>query len=250
MAKSTRSRKYYTESLISCCCVSALLSQYPFVWMHQRLPHANQIRNSNVLIIDTENTHSIRLGMVATLGHLRRTQHPRIEAAGPVPSTYSMLSLGAAVVDDPRETFYVELRPMNDKFVPEAMKVIGRTLEDFARNGRDPREAMAAFRDWIRGVAHSARPVFVGFNGTFDWAFVNFYFHEYLGENPFGFGGIDIKSYYMGMTGCAWEDTRSSRISSDLKGQSSHTHNALDDAMEQAEMFRRIRERAAESKQK
>jgi DNA polymerase III epsilon subunit-like protein len=170
-----------------------------------------------------------------------------IEAAGPVPSTYSMLSLGAVSVEDPKKTFYVEFKPVNDKFVPDAMEVVGRTLQDFAKNGCEPRLAMNAFRDWLRDAAKSAKPVFVGFNAAFDWAFVNFYFHEYLGENPFGFGGIDIKSYYMGMTGCAWEDTRSSRVSCDLTGPSPHTHNALDDAIEQAEMFRHMRERAAKA---
>lgn len=168
-----------------------------------------------------------------------------IEAAGPVPSTFSMLSLGAVVVDDPNKTFYVELKPVNDKFLPDAMKVVGRSLQDFAKNGRDPEEAMTALCDWVGNVANSAKPVFVGFNATFDWAFVNFYFHQCLGESPFGFGGIDIKSYYMGMTGCTWEDTQSSRIQSDLKGKSRHTHNALDDAVEQAEMFRRMREKAS-----
>ena len=163
-----------------------------------------------------------------------------IEAAGPVPSVFSMLSLGAVVVGDPKRTFYVELKPVNDKFVPDAMKVVGRALQDFANSGRDPKEAMAAFRAWLLSVAKAAKPVFVGFNATFDWAFVNYYFHHYLGENPFGFGGIDIKSYYMGLTSCAWEDTRSSRIRPELKGASLHTHNALDDAMEQAEMFRRM----------
>jgi ribonuclease T len=167
-----------------------------------------------------------------------------IEAAGPIPSAFSMLSLGAVVVDDPRKTFYVELKPVNDKFVPDAMKVVGRALHEFAKSGREPKEAMTAFRDWLLSMAKAATPVFVGFNATFDWAFVNFYFHQYLGENPFGFGGIDIKSYYMGMTGCAWEDTRSSRIRSDLKGPSPHTHNALDDAVEQAEMFRRMMKKA------
>jgi DNA polymerase III epsilon subunit-like protein len=171
-----------------------------------------------------------------------------IEAAGPVPSAFSMLSLGAVVVDDPKKTFYVELKPVSDKFVPEAMKVFGRTLQDFAKKGRDPKGAMTAFRDWLVSVAKEAKPVFVGFNATFDWAFVNFYFYQYLGENPFGFGGIDIKSYYMGMMGCEWEDTRSSHISSELKGPSPHTHNALDDAVEQAEMFKRMREIAGEGK--
>jgi ribonuclease T len=72
---------------------------------------------------------------------------------------------------------------------------------------------------------------------------VNYYFQQYLGENPFGFGGVDIKSYYMGLSGCTWDDARSSRIPSAIKGSSRHTHNALDDAIEQGEMFRRMRER-------
>jgi len=168
-----------------------------------------------------------------------------VEAAGPLPPTYSMLALGAVAVDDPKATFYVEMRPMNDKSVPGAMKVVGRTLQNFARTGRDPKEAMTAFRDWLSSVAESRKPVFVGFNATFDWAFVNFYFHRYLGESPFGIGGIDIKSYYMGLSGCAWEDTRSSRIPAEFKGSSlRHTHNALDDAIEQAELFRRMREKS------
>jgi DNA polymerase III epsilon subunit-like protein len=167
-----------------------------------------------------------------------------IEAAGPVPATYSMLSLGAALVHDLQTNFYVEFQPINRKSVPNAMKVIGRTLKDFERTGRDPKEAMIAFRDWIESVAKNGKPTFVGFNATFDWAFVNYYFQQYLGENPFGFGGIDIKSYYMGLSGCTWDDSRSSRIPSAIKGSSRHTHNALDDAIEQGEMFRRMRERA------
>jgi ribonuclease T len=87
--------------------------------------------------------------------------------------------------------------------------------------------------------------VFVGFNATFDWSFVNFYFQQYPGKNPFGIGGIDIKSYYMGLSGVTWEDTRSSRIPKEYTNSSRrHTHNALDDAIEQAEIFRRMRQKA------
>lgn len=168
-----------------------------------------------------------------------------VEAAGPIPPTYSMLSLGAAVVANPEFTFYVEIAPINEHYVPEAINVIGRPLKDFTRTGHDPKEAMTEFRDWLRQVTQGRKLVFVGFNATFDWAFVNFYFHEYLGENPFGFGGIDIKSYYMGITGCAWEDTRSSRIANEFKSPSPHTHQALDDAIEQGEMFRKMREKAS-----
>src|SRR5471030_1669061 len=119
-----------------------------------------------------------------------------IEAAGPLPPTYSMLSLGAVLVDDPKATFYVELRPTNDEALPAAMKVVGRTLKEFAEVGLTPKEAMTGFRDWLTGVAEAGKPVFVGFNASFDWAFVNYYFHHYLGEFPFGIGGIDIKAYY------------------------------------------------------
>jgi ribonuclease T len=169
-----------------------------------------------------------------------------VEAAGPLPPTYSMLSLGAVAVDDPQATFYVEFKPLNDNAVPAAMKVVGRSLQDFAQVGRKPKDAMIALRDWLGSVAKNAKPVFVGFNAAFDWAFVNFFFHQYLGENPFGIGGIDIKSYYMGLRGCTWEDTRSSRIPPEFKGSSlPHTHNALDDAIEQAELFRRMRQRSA-----
>jgi ribonuclease T len=168
-----------------------------------------------------------------------------VEAAGPLPPTYSMLSLGAVDVDNPKATFYIELKPINDLSVPGAMKVVGRTLQDFAQTGREPKEAMAAFRDWLASVAKEGKPVFVGFNATFDWAFVNFYFHHYLDENPFGIGGIDIKSYYMGLNGVAWEDTRSSRIPKEFKDSSRrHTHNALDDAIEQAGIFQRMRQKS------
>jgi hypothetical protein len=47
------------------------------------------------------------------------------------------------------------------------------------------------------------------------------------------------------ITGCAWENTRSSRIANEFKGPSPHTHQALDDAIEQAEMFRRMRAKIA-----
>jgi hypothetical protein len=80
----------------------------------------------------------------------------------------------------------------------------------------------------VRGYCNAL--VFVGFNAPFDWSFVNYYFHKYLGSNPFGFSSLDIKAYYMGATGCAWSDTRSSRMSVDLGLHQKGDHNALNDA--------------------
>jgi DNA polymerase III epsilon subunit-like protein len=164
-----------------------------------------------------------------------------VESAGPIPGTYSLVALGACVVNRPQERFYAELRPLNRAFLPDAMKVIGRSFAYFTRSGRDPAEAIEAFGAWVAAVSKGRPPVFVGFNAPFDWSFVNWYFHTYIGQNPFGVAALDIKSYYMGLTGCSWRDTRSSRIPARLKGNAAHTHNALEDAIEQAEMFARMR---------
>lgn len=160
-----------------------------------------------------------------------------IEASGPIPGKYSLLTLGACVVGESAQNFYVEITPISDLSVPEAMQVVGQPLDYYVKVGITPQEAMHAFAAWIKKVSAGMTPVFVGFNATFDWAFVNWYFHSFGSENPFGIGGVDIKSYYMGMAGCEWKETRSSRIPEKYKGTAKHTHNALDDAIEQGQMF-------------
>ena len=46
-----------------------------------------------------------------------------IEAAGPIPGEFSMLSLGAATLTQPEETFYIELQPDSEKFLPDALAI-------------------------------------------------------------------------------------------------------------------------------
>lgn len=101
---------------------------------------------------------------------------------------------------------------------------------------------MTQFAAWARSLNQNGETlVFVGFNAAFDWSFVNYYFHQFLGENPFGFAALDIKSLYMGAAGCIWSDTRSSRMAAALKPQRAGDHNALHDAIFQAELFRLAR---------
>jgi DNA polymerase III epsilon subunit-like protein len=160
-----------------------------------------------------------------------------VETSGPIPGDYSMLSLGACVVGGKDEGFYVEIKPLNDNAVPAALKVSGFDLTKLAKSGEAPKEALAKLRDWVKTVSGAATPVFVGFNAGFDWSFVNWYFIHFLGENPFGFAPLDVKAYYMGMTGCAWEDTKSSRVRPEFQPAKVGDHNALNDARAQAEMF-------------
>jgi DNA polymerase III epsilon subunit-like protein len=165
-----------------------------------------------------------------------------VEAAGPIPGEYSLLSIGACVVGDTDTNFYAELKPINFNFVPKALAVAGFDLYELDRSGLDPREAMWHFETWLRSVTPTDQsPVFVGYPLAFDWMFVAYYFQRFLGRNPFGYQGLDIKSYNMGMTGSRWD-----RSGTDQTGQPfviDLTHNAREDAIAQAKVFERLLKR-------
>ncbi|MCK1513746.1 3'-5' exonuclease [Bradyrhizobium sp. 190] len=165
-----------------------------------------------------------------------------VETAGPIPGEFSLLSIGACSIYEPEKTFACELKPINANFDPKALEVSGLSLDELARTGLMPSNAMRTFSHWLLTLARRNETlVFVGFNAPFDWSFVNYYFHRFTGSNPFGFTALDIKALYMGATGCRWSDTRSSRIAEKLKPALAGTHDALRDALYQAEIFRLIR---------
>ncbi|MCP4096050.1 MAG: 3'-5' exonuclease [Planctomycetaceae bacterium] len=164
-----------------------------------------------------------------------------VETAGPVPGEFSMLSIGACAVSVPEQAFECELKPINTNSIPEAMAVTGMSLDELTKTGLEPREAMLQFADWIATVlGPHQKPVFVGLNAPFDWSFINYYFHKYCSENPFGFTALDIKAFYFGKFSGVWGDTKSSAMSARLKPKLSGDHTALADARYQAELFRLI----------
>lgn len=161
-----------------------------------------------------------------------------IEADGPIPGEYSMSSFGAVVVDRPHLTFYRELKPITDRWDPQAAAVSGLNRETLKKDGAHPADALREFADWVASVVRQdERPVFVSFNATFDWMFSHWYFMKYLGHDPFGISGLEMKSYYMGLMGVEWGDTTKRYVAVRFKSKQPHTHNALDDAKEQGEMF-------------
>jgi ribonuclease T len=158
-----------------------------------------------------------------------------------------MISIGACLIDEPDRGFYVELKPDRDAVIESALKVSGLDMAELKAHGTEPQQAMEEFAQWIRDVVppQTHRAVFVGFNAVFDWMFVNEYFVRYGIENPFGHGGIDIKSYYVGMMGSTWEQTSMKHLSPKYLAGRPLSHNALGDARDQAELFRAISADAA-----
>jgi ribonuclease T len=163
-----------------------------------------------------------------------------IEASGPIPGKYSMLALGACTIGETPNSFYRELKPITDNYVSEAMKVNKLSLEKLSRDGQQPKVVMLEFKEWIELQSNGNAAVFVGFNAGFDWQFVNWYFHTYLGENPFGIAALDIKAYYMGKIGCKWSQTKAKEIIDKYQIDIKQTHNALDDARAQACIFSKL----------
>lgn len=158
-----------------------------------------------------------------------------VEADGPIPGDYSMTELGAVLVEPGlKRTFYAQIRPISDKWVPEALAVSGKTRDEVLKFN-DPKEEMERFAAWVEETT-KGRPVFVADNVAFDWQWVNWYFHHFTGKNPFGFSGRRIGDLYCGLERDAyarWKHLRKTK----------HTHHPVDDAVGNAEAMLHMKER-------
>lgn len=172
-----------------------------------------------------------------------------VEADGPIPGPYSMLSFGLAVAgafdgerfeahDPAAATFYRELRPIAECFDAEALAVSGLDRERLKREGSDPAAAMADAAAWVSSVGGARRPVLVGYPLVFDWMWLHWYFERFAGGSPFGHsGGLDMKTMYQQKAGVLFARAVRRHMPPALRTTRQHTHHALDDAIEQAELF-------------
>jgi hypothetical protein len=182
-----------------------------------------------------------------------------IEADGKIPGPYSMVSLGASVtgyqtsdkevgtydVESPENQFYVEIKPISDKWVPGALAVSGFSREYIMENGEDPVIAMTRFAKWINDRVEALggnSAVFVAFPLGFDWMWTYWYLVMYSEiESPFSHGRhADMKTLYAAKEDELISHSIKRNMRKDLKSKRTHTHNALDDAIEQGETFMNI----------
>ena len=184
-----------------------------------------------------------------------------VEASGPTPANYSLLSIGASVVGQSNRTFYKELKPISRNYVAEAMKVgcLGlRCLDDFKtqddrynpqsksfrpdlvldvlqEQGVEPREVMSQFGNWINESSNGGKPILASDCDAFDGMFVHVYFDKFGVDNPFVYGGVNIDSMYRGFM-----KDPSARIEDSKFWNESLSHNAMEDAVVQAKALEGI----------
>jgi ribonuclease T len=165
-----------------------------------------------------------------------------IEASGPTPSTGSLIALGACLVHDDSKTFYRLIKPLPGRpWSESAERVHQLPRQQVEVDGLAPEVAMGDFADWVDGLADGRQLVFVGWNAGFDWMFVADYLERYVGRNPFGFAPLDMKAYVMGLHQLPrWADTQRQALDGRYGPADPMTHNALDDARQQARFFRRV----------
>ena len=109
-----------------------------------------------------------------------------VESDGPIPNLYSVVCFGAIVVDFKLDkTFKGLTKPISEKFDPEALAISGYSRQEHEQFD-DPATVMKNFAGWIERVCPD-KPTFITDNLAYDWQWINYYFHFFLGKNPFGF---------------------------------------------------------------
>lgn len=176
-----------------------------------------------------------------------------VETDGPIPGPFSMLSFALVVAGSfdgktfKRPTnynsyFYVELKPISVQFESEALRVNGLDRERLLLDGKEPTVGMTAAGDWIAEQANGARPVLVAYPLSFDWTWLFWYFVQFAREgSPFEHSRcFDLKTAFAVKAGVPICKAGRSRVPEALRGTHRHTHHALDDAIEQAELFANV----------
>ena len=86
---------------------------------------------------------------------------------------------------------------------------------------------MDNFNQWIKSNSQ-AKLFFISDNNGFDWQFINYYFHHFLGENPFGHSSTNLGSLYKGLVKDTTKNFKHLR-------KTRHTHDPIDDVIGNAE---------------
>lgn len=173
-----------------------------------------------------------------------------VETDGPIPGQFSILSFALVaagtydgVTFEPPTSFddyfYCELTPISEKFQSEALAVNKLDRDRLINEGSEPKDAMNRAYDWVLHRAKDKAPVLVAYPLSFDWSWLFWYFTAFCERgSPFNYSRcFDIKTAISVKTGRPISDSGRSKVPPALASNRMHTHCAVDDAIEQAEIF-------------
>jgi hypothetical protein len=165
-----------------------------------------------------------------------------VEADGPIPGPYSMLSFAsAAYLEDKTlvDTFSANLDTLvGAEAHPDTMAWWQKQPEAWARcreNTTPPSEALPRYLAWVEALP--GKPVFVGYPASYDFMFVYWYLVRFAGRSPFSHSALDIKTLAMALLGTGYREATKGRMPQRWFDPIPHTHVALDDAIEQGALF-------------
>jgi hypothetical protein len=163
-----------------------------------------------------------------------------VEADGPCPGLYNMISFGLVSLADPSDSFLGEVSmAFPERSLPEARAISGVTIEQQMTF----RSYMLVMRDaeqWILNRTDKTTAVFWSDNPAFDWQFWNWYCSVALDSNPAGYSMRRIGDLYAGE-----QLNPRDHNSWKKKRKTAHTHNPVDDARGNAEALTDILTRIA-----
>jgi hypothetical protein len=165
-----------------------------------------------------------------------------IEADGPIPGDYSMLSIGA-VAFNPKtgilSQFERNLKPLDGaKQHRDTMtwwKQFPKQFEKLKVNALNPFLAITDFSNWLAEVK-IGELVFVSDYVGFDLQFVRWYMRHFIDEDPFWLRQLDLMSYASALTKKPQPEHTSRRVPKHWLIESTHEHSSLNDALSHANM--------------
>lgn len=165
-----------------------------------------------------------------------------VEADGPIPGVYSMLSFASAAYLADKQlisTFSANLETLPGAISdPDTMAWWAEQPEAWQACRADlqaPETAMQNYLVWLKALP--GKPVFVGYPAAFDFLFVYWYLIRFTGESPFSHSALDIKTYAMAMLKAPYRQSAKRHMPRRWFDPLPHTHRALDDAIEQGALF-------------
>jgi len=178
-----------------------------------------------------------------------------IEASGPVPSLFDMISLGAVAVHEESDgtlrigdAFYVEIIPTAPGWEAEAEAIHGLSKAYLEQNGVSRKTAMEQLTAWVEAKTDpGCKATFVGHNAPFDWSHVAWCFAAEKMPNAFGYKALCTKALATGVLGCHWLDSGKETIAQELnlpQEDTSQKHRADYDAEYQALVLKGLLERS------